>query len=152
MSHRPWGLSECECLGRRGGEERWGRGPVSLLRHRDALKGEGNWFRYGRSDRDSQLSRNLAQEALSAHRGNGGCSNRVREERPARCEHQGTPFPKSESSNRDFWKLLWDVITTGMESRWPGAYLTISNLSLGKATPPCVHFPIVWWTLIMGKH
>lgn len=31
----------CECLGRGCGEkERWGRVPVSLLRHKDTLKGQ----------------------------------------------------------------------------------------------------------------
>lgn len=41
LSCRPWGPSVCECLGRRCGEkERWGRVPVSLLRHRVTLKGK----------------------------------------------------------------------------------------------------------------
>lgn len=66
-------------------------------------------------------------------------SNRIREEK-----HKDTPFPKGESSNRGFWKLLWDVITTGSDSRWPGAYLAWEELR-----HLYVYFSIVWWTPIM---
>lgn len=69
-------------------------------------------------------------------------NNRIWEEK-----HKDIPFPRGESSNRGFWKLLWDVITTGRESGWPGAYLAWEELR-----HLCVHFSIVWRTLIPGKH
>lgn len=57
-------------------------------------------------------------------------SNRIGEER-----HKDTPFPKGESSNSSFWKLLWDVSPEGQELTLPGMscgpYVRISLLSGG---------------------
>lgn len=66
---KPLGLAGC------GGAEVvrrvWGEVAISFLRRRDTLKGKGRRLRCGRVNRDSPLSRDLAQETLSAHRRHG---------------------------------------------------------------------------------
>lgn len=120
-----------------------GKGASLSTQIQGHTRGDGNWFICGRGSRDSGASRNLAQEALSAHRGNGGSEL---EQQNQGKKHKDTPFPISPS-NRGFWKLLWDVITTDRESRWPGAYLAWEDFR-----HLCVHFSVVWQTLVTGKH
>lgn len=68
-----------------------GKGPCLSTQTQGHTQGAGNWFRCGRGNRDSGVSRNLAQEALSAHRGNGG--SELEQQNLGR-KAQGHPFPQ----------------------------------------------------------
>lgn len=66
-----------------------GKGACLSTQTQGHTRGDGNWFRCGRGSRYSGASRNLAQEALSAHRGNGGSEL----EQQNQGKSTRTPFP-----------------------------------------------------------
>lgn len=73
-----------------------GKGTCLSTQTQGRIQGEENWFGCGRGSRDSRVSRNLAQEDLSAHRGNGDSEleRQNREERPVGCKYKDALSPR----------------------------------------------------------